>query len=181
MADIAKTRFLVVDDNAAMRKIVRALLDTFGAETVEEAANGLDALARMKTHPADIVITDCEMPDLNGVDFVKRLRSQVVGPAATAPVIMLTAHAKRPFVVAARDAGVTEFCAKPVTALALWKRIVAVMDKPRPFVKDGGYLGPCRRRNIGLLGPSKDRRRALTAGSEDELLAGLQVKSPVEI
>jgi DNA-binding response OmpR family regulator len=175
MAKLSAVRFLIVDDNAAMRRIVRMILADFGVRRVEEAGGGMNALTRMQADPADIVITDCNMPDLNGVEFVRRLRAQEVTSAAMTPVIMLTAHAQRSFVIAARDAGVTEFCAKPVTAANLWKRIVSVIDKPRPFVKAGVYFGPCRRRRIEINGVVLERRGGKKSG------AAVAVKETVEI
>ena len=62
------------------------------------------------------------------------------------PIILLTAHTERSRIMAARDAGVTEICAKPVTARQMWEKIVAVVNNPRPFVKTANYLGPDRRR-----------------------------------
>lgn len=179
MANITNVRFLVVDDSPAMRRIVKALLATFGARFIQDASNGVDALNLMKSSPADIIITDCKMPDLNGVDFVRRLRAQEAGTTAMTPVIMLTAYSSQAFVVAARDAGVTEFCTKPVTAMNLWKRIVAVVDKPRPFVRGGRYAGPCRRRRVELYGGDGERRTERVERNDE--IAGLRVRQLVAI
>jgi DNA-binding response OmpR family regulator len=65
------------------------------------------------------------------------------------PIIMLTGHSEKRRVTAARDAGVTEFLAKPLSAKALYERIVNVVVNPRPFVKTRTYFGPDRRRNAG--------------------------------
>lgn len=163
MAKLTNVRFLVVDDSVAMRKLVRSILMTFGAQSISEAASGRNALAKVQAEQPDIVITDYNMPDISGVEFVRQLRAMEGDSRAMTPVIMLTAHAHRSHVIAAREAGVTEFCAKPVTPSDLWRKIAATIDKPRPFVKVGAYFGPCRRRRIEVNGVVLDRRKGPNA------------------
>lgn len=162
MANLSNVRFLIVDDSAAMRKIVRSILTSFGAKSMSEASGGRDALAKVQSEQPDIVITDYSMPDVSGVEFVRQLRAMEDSRSMT-PVIMLTAHAHRSYVVAAREAGVTEFCAKPVAPSDLWRKIAATVDKPRPFVRIGGYFGPCRRRRIEVNGVVLERRKPAPA------------------
>jgi DNA-binding response OmpR family regulator len=82
---------------------------------------------------------------------------------------MLTAHSDKTRVEAARDAGASEFCAKPVTAAELLRKVGAVIDRPRPFVRTDSYFGPDRRRrdDPAYKGEErrKDRRGAKTSGS----------------
>jgi DNA-binding response OmpR family regulator len=72
-------------------------------------------------------------------------------------IIMLTGHSEKKRVMAARDAGVTEFLAKPISAKGLYQRIINVVANPRPFIKTKTYFGPDRRRNItsNYIGPER--------------------------
>ena len=73
------------------------------------------------------------------------------------PIIMLTGHSEKRRVIEARDTGVTEFLAKPISAKALYQRVLNVVANPRPFIKTKSYFGPCRRRNNhgNYVGPER--------------------------
>ena len=75
------------------------------------------------------------------------------------PIIMLTGHAEKKRVVGARDGGITEFLAKPISAKALYQRIFNVVVNPRPFIKTKTYFGPDRRRNVNLSYVGPERRK----------------------
>jgi two-component system chemotaxis response regulator CheY len=92
------------------------------------------------------VITDLAMQPLDGIDFVRLLRNSPDSPNPMIPVIMITGHATQRRVAEARDAGVTEFLAKPLTARGVIERISQVVDHARGFVRAEGYFGPDRRR-----------------------------------
>ena len=146
MAGLATLHVLVVDDNAHMRSIVVAILRGIGIGTVKEAADGADGLEVMRSGVPDIVITDLNMDPIDGLDFTKMVRTAKDSPFPFVPIIMMTGHTERSKVAAARDAGINELLAKPISARTLMDRIVAVVDKPRAFVKTASYVGPCRRR-----------------------------------
>lgn len=86
-------KFLVVDDFSTMRRIVRNLLKELGFTNVEEAEDGADALAKLRNSAIDFVITDWNMPNMDGLELLKNIRSDA-GFAAT-PVLMVTAEAKK--------------------------------------------------------------------------------------
>lgn len=144
---LERVRFLLVDDNVHMMNIVKTILRGFGATQVFEAKSMPEAMDRLRHENIDIIVLDYLLGDDDGVDFVRRLRSAPDSPSPYVPIIMLTAHSERARVEAARDAGVTEFCAKPVTAADMLKKVAAVIDHPRPFVRSEGYFGPDRRRH----------------------------------
>jgi DNA-binding response OmpR family regulator len=75
-----------------------------------------------------------------------------------APIIMLTGHSEKRRVTLARDAGVTEFLAKPISAKALYQRVMNVVASPRPFIKTKNYFGPDRRRNSVTAYIGEERR-----------------------
>jgi two-component system chemotaxis response regulator CheY len=136
---------LIVDDHEAMRSIVTMLLRGFGYYRVREAEGGQSALRMLAEATADLIIVDVRMEGMDGLEFTRRLRAEPDGRAEI-PVLMMTGHATRAGVVAARDAGVNEFIAKPVTGRVLGDRLRRIIEDERPFVRSARYVGPCRRR-----------------------------------
>jgi CheY-like chemotaxis protein len=155
--DFNKLRFLVCDDNAHMRRILRTLLHSFGAREVYEAEDGANALEAFTHNVPDIVITDWAMPIFDGLELTQMIRQPGANANPYAPIIMLTGHSEKRRVMSARDAGVTEFLAKPISAKALYQRILNVVVNPRPFIKTKHYFGPDRRRNLNnsYVGPER--------------------------
>ena len=146
---------LVVEDNAHMRVLLRSLLAALGLKDVREAANGSEAFALMRDMNPDLILTDLTMRPVDGIAFTREVRLSDQSPNPFVPVIMITGHTERHRVVSARDAGVTEFLAKPITAQALYLRIAEIVERPRPFVRCDAYFGPDRRRRVdpNFLGP----------------------------
>jgi DNA-binding response OmpR family regulator len=154
--NLERLNFLVVDDNRHMRMLVKTILHALGSKNVVEAEDGADAFREMRTFPADIVICDWNMEPLDGLDFVRLIRTGKDSPNPFVPIIMLTGHTEMNRVVEARDAGVNEFLAKPISAKALYGRIQSVIEKPRPFVRTKRYFGPDRRRKAtNYTGPER--------------------------
>ncbi len=144
--DFFRLRFLVVDDNLFMRKIVRAVLSGFGARDIMEAEDGATGLEVFQSHGADIVILDWMMPIIDGLELTALIRNPISSLDPYVPIIMLSAFSDRERVLQARDCGVTEFLCKPVSAKALHERILNLVVNPRPFIKTPKYFGPDRRR-----------------------------------
>ena len=111
MADeyLKNVKFLIVDDNAFMRAIIRQALAALHADQVREAADGEEALRLMETYVPDIVILDWEMKPMDGLEFTVRVRLSKDSPNVFTPIIMVSGHFERRRVVAARNAGVNEF------------------------------------------------------------------------
>ena len=139
-------KFLLVDDNAHMRALLTELLKALGCREIHEAADGADGLQALRNHPVDIVITDLSMEPLDGVEFVRLLRNSPDSPNPMIPVIMITGHATERRVGEARDVGVNEFLAKPITATGVMGRIARVIEHNRDFIRTEDYFGPDRRR-----------------------------------
>src|SRR6202035_5070899 len=133
---------LVVDDNQYMRKMIRNLLVNCGIKDIYEAADGIAALDSIRTVAPDVVILDWEMPLLSGPELVRIVRSPGVFPMPDVPIIMLSHHGERWRVVEAVKLGVNEYLTKPVSAKALYDRLVSITQQPRPVVKMGDYYGP---------------------------------------
>lgn len=155
---LEKVRFLLVDDNVHMLNILKTMLRGFGAEYISEARSSAEALARLRTEPVDIMIVDYQMDGEDGAALARRIRTAQDSPAPYLPMIMLTAHSEKSRVEAARDAGITEFCRKPVTAADVLRKIAAIIDQPRPFVRAPDFVGPDRRRRRADSFSGQDRR-----------------------
>lgn len=144
---LERVRFLLVDDNVHMMNIVKTVLRGFGAVHVFEAKNTHEAMERLKHDNIDIMVLDYQLGEDDGLSFIRQLRNDPHSPGPYVPVIMLTAHSERARVTAARDAGVNEFCVKPVTASDMLKKVAAIIDHPRAFIRSDSYFGPERRRH----------------------------------
>ena len=94
----------------------------------------------------DFVLTDLSMKPIDGIEFTKLVRTAQDSPNPYVPIVMVTGHTERARVEAARDAGVTEFLAKPITAQNLLLRLAEIVERPRAFVRCDTYFGPDRRR-----------------------------------
>ena len=146
MAFLKSVQILLVDDNQHMRAIASAILASAGASKIREVSDGAQALQALREQHFDLAIVDFNMAPLDGVDFTRLVRNSPDSANPYLPIIMMTGHSGKERVYEARDAGVTGFLAKPITAKAVLDRIQSVIWKPRPFVKTEGYFGPDRRR-----------------------------------
>lgn len=152
-----RLNILLIDDNLHMRHLLRAILHGLGVVNVYEANEGSDALGLLRQTPIDIAIVDWMMEPLDGLEFTRMIRTASDSPNKFLPIIMLTGHTERHRIVEARDAGVTEFLAKPVNAAGVYSRLRAVIENPRSYVKVGRYFGPDRRRKLDDFAGIKKR------------------------
>lgn len=112
-------KILVVDDSKSMRNIERSILTQLGHTDLEEACDGRDALEKLAAFTPDLVLVDWNMPNMNGLEFVKAFRRA----GAKTPVIMVTTESERSRVVEAIKAGVNNYVVKPFTPDVLRERI----------------------------------------------------------
>ncbi len=138
---------VVVEDNTHMRSLLRALLNSIGVKDISEAIHGQAGLDILRERKIDLVLTDLAMGVMDGLELTSHVRSDENSPNPFVPIIMITGHTERYRVEAARDAGVTEFLAKPVTAHNLFARITEILERPRAFVRCENYFGHDRRRH----------------------------------
>jgi len=126
MAD-PKTRFLVVDDFSTMRRIVRNLLKELGYSNVDEAEDGAMALSKLRSDQFDFVITDWNMPVMDGLTMLQNIRADAA--LAKLPVLMVTAEAKKENIIAAAQAGANGYVVKPFTAATLDEKLAKIFEK----------------------------------------------------
>lgn len=160
---------LLADDNANMRKVVAEILKAAGVRRIREAGDGLDALKIFQAQEIDIVFTDLMMHPVDGLAFIRWVRTSTASPNPYVPIIMMTGHATQRTLNDARMAGVTEFLAKPLTARGVMHRINEIINNPRPFVRASEYFGPCRRRRIDHEFSGVERRGAVMPEIQDAL------------
>lgn len=138
---------LIVEDNNHMRTLLRSLLRALNIKSVFEAPDGNAGFNALRERRPDFILTDLSMKPIDGIEFTRLVRTAPDSPNAFVPIIMVTGHTERRRVEAARDAGVTEFLAKPITVQGLFLRIAEIVENPRPFVRNANYFGPDRRRH----------------------------------
>jgi two-component system chemotaxis response regulator CheY len=121
------TKFLVVDDFSTMRRIVRNLLKELGYSNVDEAEDGQMALSKLRSESFDFVISDWNMPVMDGLTMLQNIRAD---PAlAKLPVLMVTAEAKKENIIAAAQAGANGYVVKPFTAATLDEKLGKIFEK----------------------------------------------------
>ncbi|MFI4938804.1 MAG: chemotaxis response regulator CheY [Burkholderiales bacterium] len=121
------TKFLVVDDFSTMRRIVRNLLKELGYTNVDEAEDGAMALSKLRSEQFDFVISDWNMPVMDGLEMLKRIRADQ--SLAKLPVLMVTAEAKKENIIAAAQAGANGYVVKPFTAATLDEKLAKIFEK----------------------------------------------------
>ncbi|MBW7903378.1 MAG: chemotaxis response regulator CheY [Rhodocyclaceae bacterium] len=127
MGDRTTLKFLVVDDFSTMRRIVRNLLKELGFNNVEEAEDGAIALSRLKSGGIDFVVTDWNMPNMDGLTLLQSVRAD---PALKhLPVLMITAEAKKENIIAAAQAGASGYIVKPFTSATLSEKLNKIFEK----------------------------------------------------
>ncbi|MDA8225707.1 MAG: chemotaxis response regulator CheY [Betaproteobacteria bacterium] len=126
MAD-PNMKFLVVDDFSTMRRIVRNLLKELGYSNVEEAEDGAIALSMLKSGHFEFVVTDWNMPNMDGLTLLQNIRADA--SLSHLPVLMVTAEAKKENIIAAAQAGANGYVVKPFTAATLDEKLSKIFEK----------------------------------------------------
>lgn len=153
--DLSRLALLIVEAEEPLRTTWRSLLAGFGIRSVRFAASGREAWAVLTTGVAgdspkpDILVCRDSLPNGEaGLELVARLRTDAESPNPFLPVVIVTASVTRGKVRRTLDAGVHEILALPLSAKALEGRLRGIVEKPRKFVRGGGYFGPDRRRLV---------------------------------
>ncbi len=118
---------LVVDDFPTMRRIVRTLLKELGFANVDEAEDGNEALSKLRSGSFELVVSDWNMPNLDGLEMLKQIRAD--DALKHLPVLMVTAEAKKENIIAAAQAGASGYVVKPFTAATLEEKLNKIFEK----------------------------------------------------
>ena len=127
MSNPADLKFLIVDDFSTMRRIVRGLLKESGYNNAEEAEDGAVALNMLKNGKFDFVVSDIHMPNMNGFELLKAIKSD--DALKHLPVLMVTAEAKKEDIVLAAQTGAAGYIVKPFTKATLEEKVQKIMQK----------------------------------------------------
>ena len=158
-------KFLIIDPNKHGRHLMRSILLEFGGAEIAMAEDGESGLEALSTFKPDVVFVEWRMASMDGLEFTRKLRSADWVPNPFVAVIMTTAHSELHHVLRARDAGVTEFLAKPLTVRSVYSRLCAIIERPRDFVRSEPFKGPDRRRQNAPVRVDANRREG-DAGKE---------------
>ena len=123
----ATPKFLIVDDFATMRRIVRNLLKELGHENADEAEDGEIAYKKLKDGKFDFVVSDVNMPNMTGFELLKKIRSD--DSLKGLPVLMVTAEAKKEDIITAAQAGASGYIVKPFTKATLEDKLNNIFKK----------------------------------------------------
>ncbi len=161
--DFSRLKVLVVDDNQYMRSVFREFLRALGVapDNIRECSNGEEAIDVSGAFMPDLIISDYLMEPMDGFELARRIRRDEDSPNPYVPIILCTGYTELGQVTAARDAGVNEVLAKPITANTLYRRIRTIIEEPRQFVQLDSFFGPDRRRKDV---PVEEERRVADAG-----------------
>lgn len=120
-------KILIVDDFSTMRRIIKNLLRDLGYTNTQEADDGLTALPMLKGGDFEFLVTDWNMPGMQGIDLLKEVRADA--ELASLPVLMVTAEQKREQIIEAAEAGVNGYIVKPFTAVTLKEKIDKIFER----------------------------------------------------
>ncbi|HUB28053.1 MAG TPA: response regulator [Terracidiphilus sp.] len=124
---MSETRALIVDDSSVMRKIIERALRQAGLEqlVVREAGTGADGLEQLRSNPVDLIISDINMPTMDGLEFLRQLQAQKLAPGV--PVVMITTESSEEHVKQAIQAGARGYIRKPFTAEQVKERVLPLL------------------------------------------------------
>ncbi len=166
--DLSNVTVLLAEDSLPMQTLIASMLRSFGVGEVLVCGGAYEAISLLTITQAkkkdesvkgvDIVLTDWLMPDGSGVELLDWIREHADNSVRFLPVIMMSAYTTEKVIAAARDHGANEALVKPVSGGKLARRILSVIDHPRPFIKCIAYFGPDRRRQLLPYAESNRRR-----------------------
>ena len=155
--DLKELKIMIVDDYSPMRKLLFSLLRELGLNKLSKASNGREAMRALKEIEPDLIITDALMEPMDGLEFTRKIRNGEADIDPFVPIIMVSGQTEMNSIVKARDAGVNEFLAKPISAHSIYARISSVISCPRPYIRIDGFFGPDRRRQATVYGENERR------------------------
>ncbi len=155
--NLERLTILVLEKHLLIRNMLTEVFKEFGVATAHSTADPDTAFDIFCRTDPDIVLCDWT-PNLDGMGFLYQIRNSAESPNPYVPAVVVTANTELRHVCIARDTGMTEFLAKPVSAKSVYQRICNVIDNPRPFVRIRDFFGPDRRRR-GLEFGGQERRK----------------------
>ncbi len=158
--DLTQISILVLEKHLLIRRLLTDVFSEFGVPTVQSTPDPSIAWDMFRQSPIDIILSDWT-EGLDGMAFLTKVRQDEDTPDPFVPVVVCTANTEYRHVCIARDKGMTEFLAKPVSAHTIYSRICAMVESHRPFIRIAGFFGPDRRRHLDDEYAGVNRRKLL--------------------
>ena len=170
--DLSNVKVLVAEDYAPMRKLLGQVLYELNVADFQMVANGQEAIDFLQEYEADLLLVDNLMSPIDGTELTRMIRAGKTPAERHVPIIMVSGETSKELIVGARDAGVNEFLAKPISTQMVYQRFMNIIENPRAFVQTDDFYGPDRRRRP-MRYPGLDRRReAYTYQTPQQAKAG---------
>ncbi len=138
---------LIVDDQQFYRNLISEICKSIGIFKITTAIDGEDALEALSDCQPTFIICDWVMPQMDGIEFTKKVRALRNEKLRMTPIIMATSNNLVSQISVALETGIDTFALKPVSSKSIFDRIREVIETPRLFIETDNYVGPCRRRN----------------------------------
>ena len=159
---------MCVDDSKNAHLILRELLASLRIKKVHFFVEPDSAFRMLKVNKPDIVIIDLVLEAEDGHELIRLIRRDENSANPYVPILVLTSHTDEQQILRARDAGATEVLRKPISLKSLYDRLIWMIEKPRPFIRAEGYVGPDRRRKMREFTGSEKRMTAVRADHQPE-------------
>lgn len=184
--NLEKASVLVLDDNGPSLDILSQVVSGFGVKQLQRAESVKDAQELVKTKTFDLIISDVQMPDVDGIEFINWLRRDAPENNRYVPVILVTGHTRGIDIFRTRDAGANFTVAKPITPKVLLERIFWVAREERAFIECDAYVGPDRRFKyegppIGMEGRRRDDLPAEVGDAQEANMSQDEINSLMKI
>lgn len=163
----AKLDVLLCDPNQNMGTLIGQMLRHLKVHAVEEAQTSSAASSSLTNRKFGVIMLDDQLGPTDSIELVKALRANENGLNRVTPVIMMSSAPDAARILAARDAGITEFLRKPFAAVHIESRLTSIFGAPRQFVDGGGYKGPDRRRKRAEFKGTERRASGAAAPEKD--------------
>lgn len=154
------TSLLLAESNRQMRSAIRSMLLDQKLSNIAETSDSKSFMDTVSTMPFHVILLDSAIANLDAIAVTHLIRSGRLGINRNAAIILLAHKSDMPYVFEAREAGVTDFIAKPFSSAALITRLLSVLEKPQQFIATPTYIGPCRRSGRASLDLPALRQRA---------------------
>ncbi len=158
--DLTQLSILVLEKHLLIRRLLTDVFSEFGVPSVQSTPDPRIAWDMFRQSPTDIILSDWT-EGLDGMAFLTKVRHDEDSPDPFVPVVVCTANTEYRHVCHARDMGMTEFLAKPVSAHSIYSRICAMVESHRSFIRVTDFFGPDRRRRQDKEYAGDDRRKRL--------------------
>ena len=184
--NLERATVLVLDDNGPSLDILSQVVAGFGVNQLHRADSVKDAQELIRTKTFDLVISDVQMPDVDGIEFITWLRRDAPENNRYVPVILVTGHTRGADIFRTRDAGANFTVAKPITPKVLLERIFWVAREERAFIECDSYVGPDRRFKyegppIGIEGRRRDDLPAEVGNAQEANMSQDEINSLMKV